>query len=222
MKSTILVIVAHPDDELLWVWWTLLQHIEKGDTVDILILSSWENSRWEVISDNAKRIKQANDVAKKLNAKLFMENFPDNMFDSVPLLNITKEVEKYISEIRPDTIYTHHSNDLNIDHRITFQAVLTSCRPQPHFFVKKIFCFETNSSTEWQKKESGTLFCPNKYVDITNFIDKKLEILSLYEDEIKKFPHPRSLYWVKILSEFRGMEVGYNNAEAFEIIRILD
>lgn len=222
MKNNILVVVAHPDDEILGIGWTILKHIDQGDSVSILILSSWEDSRWDHISNNKKRIQQAMEVAQRLNCKLSMENLPDNKFDSVPLLDIVKVVEKYISDLSPNTIYTHFSHDLNVDHRLTFQAIMTACRPQPNFCVRNIFCFETNSSTEWQKKDSSMIFCPHKYVDISAYIDEKLEILSLYKDEIRDFPHPRSLHWVRVLSEFRWMEVWYSYAEAFEVIRILD
>lgn len=222
MKHNILVIVAHPDDEILGVGWTILRHVAQGDSVNILILSSWEDSRWLDISNNEKRIHQAEEVAHKLGWKLFMENLPDNKFDSLSLLEITKIVEKYISDLSPDTVYTHFSHDLNIDHRRTFQSVITACRPQPNFCVRNIFCFETNSSTEWQKKDSSMIFCPHKYVNISDFIERKLEILSVYKDEMRDFPHPRSLYGVRVLSEFRWMEVWCLNAEAFEIVRILD
>jgi LmbE family N-acetylglucosaminyl deacetylase len=136
-------------------------------------------------------------------------------------LDIVKKVESVIENIRPNIIYTHFPYDLNIDHRITFQAVLTVCRPQPNFNVKNIFAFETLSSTEWQIKDAGNMFLPNKYNNITDFIEKKIEIIKVYQDEIKEFPHPRSIDGIMTLAKYRGMEVGYRYAEAFQVIRII-
>lgn len=223
MKNNILIIVAHPDDEVLWVWWTILKHIDNWDTVNILILSNWEDSRWRNISDNEKRRLQANNVKEYFwISNLYLENLPDNKFDSVNLLEVTQLVEKYIWKIIPNIIYTHHGNDLNIDHRLTFQAVLTSCRPQPWFSVKKILTFETLSSTEWQNKTSENIFKPNYYVNIEKYINKKINIMEIYKDELREYPHPRSLKAIELLSNFRWIEVWCKNAEAFEIIRIIN
>lgn len=221
MKNKILIIAAHPDDEVLGVGGTILKHCKNGDEVNILILSDGESSR-DNGSDVAKREKQCQEVAEKLGAeKVYFKKFPDNSFDSIPLLEITKEVEMIIGQLKPDTIYTHHAHDLNIDHRLTFQAVLTACRPQPNFFVKKILTFEVLSSTEWQLKDGNNAFCPNEYNNIEDFIDRKIEALQIYKDELRKYPHPRSTEGVKILAQFRGLEVGLSFAEAFQIIRFI-
>ena len=220
-KKKILIVVAHPDDEILGVGGTILKHVKKGDEVNILILGEGETSR----NSNAnikKRERQAKKVAKLLDAKnLFLEKLPDNEFDSVPLLEIIKKIESVINKVRPNIVYTHFPYDLNVDHRLTFQAALTACRPQPGFFVKKILTFETPSSTEWQVKKRKEAFCPTEYNNITDFIDKKIEILKIYKDELKKYPHPRSIEGVRTLAQYRGIEVGYKYAEAFQLIRNL-
>ncbi len=219
-----MVIVAHPDDEILGIGGTILKHVAEKDEVSALILGDGELSRSTATStDTKRREKQAEQVSKKLGFKnLFLEKLPDNQFDSIPLLSIAKIVEKYINKIRPDIIYTHHGGDLNIDHKLTFQAVLTACRPQPGFFVKKIFTFETPSSTEWENKNSGKTFMPNFYNNITSFIDRKIEALKIYRNEMRSYPHPRSYEGIRILAKYRGMNVGYECAEAFEIIRELN
>lgn len=223
-NKKIMVIVAHPDDEVLGIGGTILKHVAKKDEVSALILGDGELSRGSATpTDVIKREKQAKEISKKLGFKnLFLEKLPDNQFDSISLLSITKIVEKYIDKIKPDIIYMHHGGDLNIDHRITFQAVLTACRPQPGFFVKRILTFETPSSTEWSTEGIGKIFVPNFYNDISDFIDKKIEVLKIYKDEMKTFPHPRSYEGATILAKFRGMTVGYKYAEAFEIIRELN
>ncbi len=219
-KNKILVVAAHPDDEVLGAGGTILKHIKDRDQVNILILSDGETSRG--VGNITTRRNQAKKAAKILGVKkIILEKLPDNKFDSLPLLEIVKKVEKVISEIKPNIIYTHFSDDLNIDHRLTFQAVLTACRPQPGFFVKKILSFEILSSTEWQKKKKKNLFCPNYYNNISNFIDKKINALTVYADELRPYPHPRSKAGVKILAQYRGLEVGYKYAEAFEIVRQL-
>ncbi len=176
-KNKILVVVAHPDDEILGCGGTILKHLKNGDEVSVLILGEGETSK-ENGSNIEDRQKAAQKAAKFLGVQnLFLQKLPDNQFDSLPLLKIVKIVERYLNQVKPRMVYTHHAYDLNIDHRITFQAVLTSCRPQPNFFVKKILTFETLSSTEWQVKDKKHLFFPNVYQDISDFIGKKNEVL---------------------------------------------
>jgi len=220
--SKILVVAAHPDDEILGVGGTILKHVKNGDQVSILVLGDGESSR-EAKVDIEKRENQAKRVIQALGAKeMILKKLPDNQFDSLPLLEIIKEVEAVIRQVKPEIIYTHCPTDLNVDHRLTFQAVLTACRPQPGFGVKKILAFETLSSTEWQIKDQSHLFLPTEYHDIAEFIDQKVEILKIYQDELRDYPHPRSVEGVKILAQYRGIEVGYHYAEAFQIIRSLN
>lgn len=219
--SKILIVAAHPDDEILGVGGAILKHVKNGDEVNILILGDGATSR-DANADIGEREKQARQAADALGAKnLILEKLPDNRFDSVPLLEIVKKAEKAINKIKPEIIYTHFPYDLNIDHRLTFQAVMTACRPQPGFFVKKILALETPSSSEWQIKDQSHIFCPTEYVDISGFIDEKLEVLKIYSEELREYPHPRSSEGVKILAQFRGMEVGCKYAEAFQVIRQL-
>jgi LmbE family N-acetylglucosaminyl deacetylase len=214
----ILVVVAHPDDEILGLAGTLCQHRDSGEEIAILILSRGEASRGQKISDEKKRISQAKLVAKKMRAKLLLKNLPDNAFDSIPLLKIVKIIEKVIVQEKPDVVYTHFSEDLNIDHKLAFQAVITAVRPLAKSFVKKVYLFETLSSTEWQI--SGTKkFSPNHYVDISKYLSEKKEMLTIYKDELRAYPHPRSLKGAETLAYYRGMESGFEAAEAFEIIR---
>jgi len=221
-QNRILAIVAHPDDEILGVGGTILKYISRGDEVDVLILGEGETSKDSNI-DIQKRKKQAQQAAKLLGVKnLFLEKLPDNQFDSLPLLKIVKIVEHYLNKIKPIVVYTHYPYDLNIDHRLTFQAVLTACRPQPDFFVKTILAFETPSSTEWQVKDKTNQFRPTVYSDITEFIDKKIETLKVYQDELKKYPHPRSEEGIRVLAKYRGTESGLQYAEAFQLIRELN
>ena len=152
--------------------------------------------------------------------RIFFENFPDNRFDRMDLLDIVKGVEKYVKEIQPEIIYTHYSGDLNIDHQYTARAVLTATRPIGDYPVKEIYAFETLSSSEWNFDYSGqSAFSPNVYVDITNYCKQKKEAMECYVSELCEFPHPRSLKGIEVLAQKRGMEVGLEYAEGFMLIR---
>lgn len=218
-SKTILVVVAHPDDELLGLGGTLVKHRNAGDNIHILILANGEDSRGKEIANVSLRNEQATQVATCLKAKITIEDFPDNAFDSVPLLEIAKKIEHTFFEIRPEIIYTHHANDLNTDHRRTAQAVLTAARPMPGSTVTDIYAFETLSSTEWQEKRPETNFCPTHYENIQDVLEEKIELLSLYRNEMRPYPHPRSVEGVRILAQWRGLEVGLYAAEAFEVVR---
>ena len=217
--NTVLVVAAHPDDEVLGAGGAILRHKDNGDSVSVLILSDGETSRGTGI-DVDKRHEQALQASKVLGVdKIFFESFPDNCFDTVALLDIAKKIEQVIRELSPNIIYTHHVNDLNIDHRRTCEAVLTAARPQPNHPVRSILSFEVLSSTEWQIKTGEKIFSPTLYIDIERYISKKIEALSVYVDELRPAPHPRSAEGVNILARYRGMEVGLNYAEAFSVIR---
>ena len=223
--TNIIIIAAHPDDEVLGCGGTISKLSQMND-IYILILSKGVASR--DLSEDKKREEQSrlrNEMSKAnkiLGAKkVFTEEFPDNMFDTVPLLNIIKTIQKYVEMVNPEIVYTHHRGDLNIDHCITFNAVLTACRPIKGNSVKKIFSFEIPSSTEWNFQAVTTSFNPNVFEEISETIDKKVEAMSAYENEIRLPPHPRSILKIRSLAETRGAAAGMNYAEAFELIREL-
>lgn len=220
MNKKILVVAAHPDDEILGLGATLVKHVEERDQVYCLILGGGVVSRDRFSQDDIKKLqKQTANSSKIIGFKaVYSADFPDNSFDSVSLLQIIKLVESYIKKIKPDVVYTHFENDLNIDHRLTFQAVLTACRPVNNNFPEKILTFETLSSTEWQNKQ-GLQFNPNYYVDVKKYIDKKIEAMKKYSLETRSYPHPRSAQGIKILAQYRGLESGLEYAEAFCLIR---
>ena len=171
----ILVIAPHPDDEVLGCFGTVSKLIKKGYEAYTLILSQGKTSRGEGDEEIAilkEEIQKANGVIGI--KKIFLENFPDNSFDSVPLLTIIKKISKVIEEIKPEIIFTHYANDLNIDHRLTYQALITATRPMQGCFVKEIYSFEILSSTEWNYPLS---FSPNTYFDIGETIDLKIKAM---------------------------------------------
>lgn len=219
MTENILIVAAHPDDEILGVGGTIARHAAAGDRVHILILAQGAASREkENTQDQILALKEtARKAAITLGAQQpHFTDFPDNAMDTVDLLDIVKAIEAVVDEIAPGTVYTHHGGDLNIDHRITFEAVLTACRPVPGNSVRQIYTFETVSSTEWG---IGPAFKPTRFVAISDHIETKMDALKLYEMEMRPFPHVRSFEAVRNQARLRGASVGLEAAEAFEVIR---
>lgn len=227
MGKRVLVVAAHPDDEILGCGGTMALHSMKGDEVYVLILGEGITSR-DVKRDRKKRDREIKELKRDIEAankivgtkRTFLYDFPDNRFDNVPLLDIIKVIEKVKNEVIPDIVYTHHHGDLNIDHRLTFHAVLTACRPLKGESVKEIYSFEVPSSTEWSA-DSSKYFIPNYFVNIKETLEKKTNAMKAYTNEICDFPHPRSEEAIKTIAECWGIKVGLNAAEAFEVIRMI-
>lgn len=227
MNGPVLIVVAHPDDEVLGVGGTAALFAQKGRDVRVLILAEGATSRDPVRDTNKHQKaltslqKNAIDAADILGvcAPQFC-GYPDNRLDSVELLDVIKAVERVVEEHQPTTVLTHHQSDLNIDHRIAFEAVLTACRPVPDQCVKEILCFETLSSTEWSAHQEKS-FYPNYYVDITAQLEQKLEALKCYASEMRPYPHARSIEAVEALAKMRGASAGVRAAEAFVLIRAI-
>ena len=221
----VLSILAHPDDEVLGCGGTIARLSKKGNEIYVLILGEGITSR-DDIRDKQKRKsetlalrRQAEEANKLLGIKkIFFYDFPDNRFDTIPFLDIVKVIEKIKNQIKPEIIFTHYEKDLNIDHQITYKAVITATRPLEKENVKEIYSFEIPSSTEWSYPLS---FSPNMFYDISETIDVKIKALKEYKSELKKYPYPRSLEGVELTAKNWGMKVGLNYAEAFKTVRII-
>ena len=149
-------------------------------------------------------------------------SFADNRFDSHDLLDIVKVIEKEKQNFKPEIIFTHNGSDLNIDHQLTFQAVITATRPMDDEIVKTIISFETPSATEWQASSIADKFSPNFFVEVSEEdIEAKINAMACYEYETRQFPHPRSSKALRVLAQNRGLQVGCEFAEAFQIIRTI-
>ena len=221
----ILVFAAHPDDELLGCGATLLKYQKKGFKIKTFFFGDGESSRnldkKKILKSIIRREKQAVSVSKKGKfEKPIFKRFPDNKLDTVPLLDIVKFIEKQIRDNKPEIIFTHFENDLNIDHQLTHSAVITACRPVPNFSVNEIYGFEVLSSTEWSNSQQS-IFKPTFYADITNYISKKISAARAYEEEMRDPPHSRSIKHIEILAQHRGFSIGVDMAEAFEVYRIV-
>jgi LmbE family N-acetylglucosaminyl deacetylase len=175
------------------------------------------NAKSTELSLLSKLAHQAGAVLGATSVKLL--GFPDNRMDSLDLLDIIKAIEKEVDCIKPNIVVTHHYGDLNVDHQITHNAVITACRPQPGQSVRRILTFEIPSSTEWQTKGVGFAFQPNWFEDVSNTIDLKIKALNIYKSEMRDWPHARSIESVKYLSRWRGSSIGCEAAEAMFLIR---
>ena len=215
----ILIVVAHPDDEVLGCFGVVAKLIKQGYEAYTLILSGGKTSRGKAEGELEIVKKEAIKANKKIGIKeVFIENFPDNMFDSVALLEIVKKIEDIKNKTSPDIIFTHYKNDLNIDHKTTYKAVITATRPMKNECVKEIYSFEVLSSTEWSYPLS---FSPDLFFDISDTINAKIEAMSCYKSELREFQHPRSLKAIELNAKYWGMRVGKEYIEAFKTVRVI-
>ena len=222
IKENILVIAAHPDDEVLGCGGTIAKYSSKNN-IYLCILSDGESSR----NTNKKYLQQKIENRKKMALKsstilgikkVFFGDFPDNKFDSVDLLSIIKFLEKIIQKVRPSTVYTHYENDLNIDHYLTFKASITACRPQYKNNIN-IFSYFVPSSTDWNL--NSDIFNPNWFEEISKFSSIKKKALNCYSAELRKSPHPRSLKYIESKDLINGEKNGLKKAEAFLLLRYI-
>ena len=225
MNKKILIVAAHPDDEVLGCGGTVAKLIAQGYEAYTLILGEGKTSRDEQreVENKTDELEVLNTEIQKANdvigiKKVFVESFADNRFDSVDLLDIVKVISKVKEEVKPSIIFTHFENDLNIDHQITYKAVLTATRPMEGESVKEIYSFEILSSTEWNYPLS---FSPDTFFDISETINLKIDAMKAYDSELRQYPHPRSLEGIKLNAKYQGMRVGKKYVEAFKSVRVI-
>lgn len=222
MKNKILIVAAHPDDEVLGCFGTIARLIKEGYEAYSLILGEGKTSRSNIINIKKEKniledeLLKANEIIGIKN--VFREYFPDNSFDQVNLLEIVRSIENIKNKIKPNIIFTHYEKDLNIDHQITYKAVITATRSLPQESVKEIYSFEILSSTEWAYPLS---FHPNVFFDISSTLDLKLKAMACYKSELREFPHPRSLDGIELNAKYNGMRIGLKYAEVFKNIKTI-
>lgn len=219
----ILVVAAHPDDEVLGCGGTLAKLAAQGAAIQLAFLADGVTSRPGARCTGAD-MESRREAARRACAILGVKgvsfgDLPDNRLDGVPLLEVTQAVEALVREHVPDTVFTHHAGDVNIDHQVIHRAVLTACRPQCGHPVRTLLAFEVPSSTEWQLPATAPAFLPNWFSDISGTLAKKLEALDAYAAELRTWPHPRSREGVVHLARWRGATVGVEAAEAFMLGR---
>lgn len=223
----VLVIAAHPDDEILGCGGVMAKLASEGCTVEVVIAAEGITSRSsgkDNVDANAA-VCELRRQCERANAllgvkKVYFLDFPDNKMDTIPMLDIVQRIESQIEYSKPDLIFTHHPSDLNIDHKILHNAVITATRPLPGQNVKEIYFFEVMSASGWHFGIQDT-FRSQVFFDITSFLSLKLKALEVYKGEMREFPHARSLKAVEAQAVFRGGLAGQGAAEAFEVGRLL-
>jgi LmbE family N-acetylglucosaminyl deacetylase len=223
--NPVLIVAAHPDDEVLGCGGTIARLAQSGRDVYIVILGEGMTSRYPQREHaDESLVQRLHDCSKGVAAFLgardvLMYGLPDNRFDTLPLLDIVKTLEGVIADLQPRVVYTQSGADLNIDHVITCRATLTATRPTVGCSVRDLYVYEVPSSTEWGFEQFAPAFRPNVFVDIDLTLEKKIQAMQLYDTEARPFPHPRSPEALRALAHWRGAQVGLRAAEAFELVR---
>jgi LmbE family N-acetylglucosaminyl deacetylase len=217
----VLVVAAHPDDEILGLGGTIAAHVDRGDSVQLAIMCGGGSVRYLPERSPVVR-EEAGKAAEILGvADLILRDLPDQRLDTIPISQVVGEIETLLRSFRPDTVYTHFCGDINRDHRVLAEGVMVATRPYAAPFVQEILMYETPSSTEWGLSQMSSAFQPNVYVDITKFLETKLRAFSCYSAEICAEPHPRSLPALRERAHYWGSIVNRQAAEPFVSVRSL-
>lgn len=222
MKKVI-VISAHPDDEILGAGGTLLKHAENGDEIYWLIttkVSEEQGFSKERIDTRNEEIRKVADFLKV--KKTFQLDYATMNLTSQELIKMVPEISKVFTEVEPEIIYCLNRSDAHSDHRITFDAVMACTKSFRYPYIKQVLLYECISETEFAPALHEKVFLPNYFVDISNFLKNKIEIMNVYESEISAHPFPRSEKNIEALATFRGASVGVEYAEAFQLIKYID
>ena len=215
----ILAVAAHPDDELLGLGGTIASHAASGDRVRLAVMCEGVSTRYAPEWDSEVR-KQAKEAAQIIGVEdLVLGDLPDQRLETLPLCAVVKKVESLIAEWQPEVVYTHFGGDINRDHKILTEAVLVAARPYAAPSVKEILMFETPSSTEWGSPVLAAPFQPNVYVDVSEFVDKKIRAFTCYSAEVREYPHPRSPEALADRARYWGSVINRRAAEAFVLVR---
>ncbi|WP_412470965.1 PIG-L deacetylase family protein [Halobacteriovorax sp. RT-2-4] len=220
MKNKVLVVVAHADDEVLGCGATINKHINCGDEVFILVLTDSTSAQGKDIENRHQEFLKAMNI---LGVERFKKlDFKDNRLDGHELIDIIQKIESVKKEFCPNIVYTHSSNDLNIDHQITNKAVLTAFRALPENLTTHILSFDIPSSIEFQSSQYQQT--RKNYFNSIDSEDLKIKIKAMcaYESELHAFPHPRSIENLEVLAKTEGTKCGKLLAESFYIERIIN
>ncbi len=215
MKSKqILVIAAHPDDEISGCGGTIALHTRAGDSVTTVIVCEGESLRYgKATVEQRLHIKRA---AKKIGVSdVRLLDFPDQKLDTFALTEIISPLEQIVREVKPNIVYTHHGGDINLDHQLLFKAMLVATRPTEKF-IETIYSFDAASSTEWEYPRT---FIPDTWVDISETLDIKLAAFACYKSELRPYPHPRSIKSLRFRAKAWGNQVCVDAAEPFITIK---
>lgn len=217
----VLAIAPHADDETLGCGATLLRHRSAGDSINWAIVTRAHEPQWSAAQLARKETEIESVSAAYGFEKVFRLNFSTIKMDMVPLNELISSLHGVIEEARPDCVYLNHSGDIHSDHQIVFNAVISAIKPfnSRRHRVRRLLSYEVLSSTDAAPPDRATIFIPNVFFDVSAFIDRKLEIMSLYESEAQPCPLPRANESIRALARYRGATIGAEYAEAFMLVR---
>ena len=222
----ILVIAAHPDDEVLGMGGTIAKLTREGKQVDVLIVTDGSSSQYRD-ADNLQEIIEAKKQETRLCAdvlgvrNVYYGEQPDMKLDCTPHININQAIEEVIDKVQPDTVFTHFWGDVNRDHQEAYKSTLVAVRPVMGQVVKELYCYRVPSSTEWTPNKGDTMFMPNVFVDIADYAEQKYKAFACYSTELREYPHPRSVQYLRETDKAAGLRVGMLAAEEFVLLRKL-
>lgn len=222
----VLVIAAHPDDEVLGVGGTIAKLSAEGVECHLLIVTDGSSSQYRD-SDHLHEIIEAKKLETKGCADLLgfksihYGELPDMKLDKTPHIVINQVIEKVIDEVQPDTVFTHFWGDVNRDHQEVFQSTMVAVRPVMGQVVRELYCYRVPSSTEWTPNKADTMFMANSFVEIEKFAEQKYNAFACYSTELREYPHPRSVQYLREADKAVGLRVGLLAAEEFVMLRKL-
>lgn len=225
MKNTsVLVVAAHPDDEVLGLGGTIAKLSSRGATVHLIILTDGSSAQYRdnplLMDIIEEKYAETQACAKALKiSTIDYGNFPDMKLDTVPHILLNQFIEEAVIRYSPEIVFTHFYGDINLDHQYAFRSTMVAARPSMEQSVHKIFCYRTPSSTEWNFQNSSLTFMPNYFVDISNYCQLKYQAISNYKRELRTYPHPRSMQAIQQADQAAGVRVGMLYAEEFMMIR---
>lgn len=220
----ILVIAAHPDDEVYGMGGGIAKLSAQGHEFHVLIVTDGCTTQYadrpdlpEIIEKKCAEAQEANRILGVKQVHFGM--FPDMKLDTVPHVDVNRLIEEVVDEVRPQAVFTHFYGDVNLDHQMVYRSTLVAVRPVPGQCVRELYCYRVPSSTEWSPQLAHTAFLPNVMADISCFEDTKERALLAYQTEARPYPHPRSPRYVREMDRARGLEWGLGPAEAFWQLR---
>lgn len=215
----VLVVAPHADDEIIGVGGTIAKHIAQHNKVYICIVTKGTQPIFEDVYVDKIRDETIKSHSLIGIAKTFYLEFPAVMLEQIPRHEINDKILAVVNEIQPDIVYIPHFGDMQKDHQIIAETAMVALRPKYKHKVKAVYAYETLSETEWNIPHAANAFLPNVYVDVTGFLDKKIDAMKIYESQLADFPNPRSLEAIEALAKYRGSTINVEAAEAFMLIR---
>jgi LmbE family N-acetylglucosaminyl deacetylase len=219
----VIVISAHPDDEILGAGGTLLKHIHNGDLLSWVVVTKISEENGFTKERVITRQNEIETVKKMVGfSSIYQLNYPTMSLNSESVNRMIPEISSIFLDFEPEIIYVMNRSDAHSDHRYTFDAVVACTKSFRYPFITKVLMYECISETEFAPQLPEKVFIPNYFVDISDFFEKKIEIMQVYESEMGEHPFPRSIENIKALAVFRGASVGVKYAESFQIVKIID